>query len=166
MNRSQVLQKVSMKEKREWIAGDGRDTHIKTLCDMMPDFIETSCLITSAALRKRITPLRPFWTVLETENNEYAKLTASFLKKYKTFEISFGCNEDYDSHTLIVHEGMIYQSFFRRFDWNCKKSPFEDIEEHDEIINFDKTLINSLVGENLLTEEHYDYIICVPNIIP
>jgi hypothetical protein len=160
--RTGLLEKITMQEKHDWVNGDGCNTYIGTLCKMMPDFIETSCLITAAALRKRITPTQPFWTILETQRGEYIQLSKSFLNTYRTFEIDFGCNEDYDSHALIVHDDMIYQSFFKRFDWECKQSPLKNIKYMEKDIVFDKQFVDVLVGEGLLSEPHYDYVLSVP----
>jgi hypothetical protein len=58
------LAQVSDKEKQAWIQGVGKGTYTAAYVQMMNDYFKTSCILTAAVLRHRLTQQldwEPFW---------------------------------------------------------------------------------------------------------
>lgn len=157
-----------MEEKEKWLNGVGRHSYIANYAQLTRFFAETSCLLTAAVLRHRITPTQLDWFVSESENGRETRLCRSFLKANDAFQIAFGCNEDYDSHILTIFRGNLYQSYYKQSDWEVKSKPFAEYLAdnagfgEDEEIKMNKELVDLLVGRDRLSEEHWDYILLVP----
>lgn len=140
---------VDDSEREEWLRGIGKKTYIAQYARSNEHFRRSSCLLTAAVLRYRTT--KQLWW-----NDTDHVLTQSFVNDHPLFQIGFGEDGDYDHHILTVYKGMIYQSFFKKTDWDTRELVIPNVasrrlkdEEALELVGFD-------LGD-------VEYVICLPD---
>lgn len=111
---------VGEEEKEEWLQGVGRKTYIAQYAKSNVHFRRSSCLLTAAILRYRTT--KQLWW-----NDTNHTLTQSFVDNHPLFQIGFGEDGDYDHHILTVYKGMIYQSVFKKTNWDVRDLVIPDV---------------------------------------
>lgn len=163
MYKPENMAKVTLEEKIEWVQNVGRNTYIAKYCQTMgKEFLETSCLVTAAALRHRINGMVE-WEPAVKNDEEFTRLSKTFVRLNPTFQIAFGEDDDYDVHVLTIHHGYVYQSFFKQFSWDARPFPFQLLEFEEGEIKMTKEFIDLLVGPGLLGECYWDYYLMVPS---
>jgi hypothetical protein len=158
------LSPVTSVEKQEWINSIGNDTYIACY-SRQSAFFNTSCLLTAAVLRHRISNELWWKYVGGSEDEENRKLTPKFIKENPIFQMGFGSDGDYDSHIITIYYGKIYHSFFRITNWEERELPSQFNDLPEEPIEMTPDLIDALVGSDRLSPDSYDYQLFVPILI-
>lgn len=159
---------VSLEEKENWISGVGSHTKYAVYARRSNDFLKTSCLLTAAVMRFRINGSGLWRYAYDDEKYTPTVLTETFVRSNKTFQIAFGWFPNYTYHVLTVHDGIIYQSFYKETDWSVKIFDISHFRKEDlnstntisllslsSFIGFDMTEPNDVV-------DHCEYILNVP----
>lgn len=133
---------ISLEEKKNWVETVGKTTYIANYARSNPEFFKTSCLLTAAVLRYRLTN-KIWWDMKE----EGFKLTREVISTIPLFQVGFGEDGDYDDHMVTVFKGKVYHSFYKKFEWQVV-----DIDVDEEEID----LYHYLFGESK------SYVVFVP----
>lgn len=141
------IEKPTIEEKHLFRTTYGKDTYIAMYSS--DTFIRTSCILTAAVLRYRLTGHLEFTYIPE-------QLTPEFLARTPLFQIAFG--EDYSDHIITVYNGIIYQSFYRETEWDVR--PFDISHFSPDIISAKS--LSQLIGYTLDDFPAYPYTIFVP----
>lgn len=114
-------------EKLDFINGVARESYIADYCQMTPFFLQTSCVLTAAILRYRLSG-QLYWKY--RKGMSYKDVQAA---KYTTFEVTISTSEEEpdENHVFIVHNGILYQSMYKKSEWN----QFELTSEHHSILS-------------------------------
>lgn len=151
------MEPITYEEKLEWVKGPGKDTYIASYATTFAGFCETSCLVTAAVIRYKLTG-QIFWNeVFCSEDSENTKIK---LEELPVFQVSFGRDGDYDDHVLVVvngytqkgiREGYIYQSCWTASVWDTR--PFSvDALPHRELTPDE---LEKLTGFRFSSPLHY-----------
>lgn len=122
------LDAVSLEEKNDWIKSTGKDTCISKYAHMNPEFFNSSCLLTAAVLRYRLSS-QLWWK----QKEYHIQLTKGFIISNPLFQVGFGEDDDYDDHILTVYQGKIYHSFYKKFEWQVVDINMDKYDDEDEI---------------------------------
>jgi len=112
-----TLAPVSISEKKEWVEGVGKDTYIADYAKFNSNFFNTSCLLTAAVLRYRLSG-KLWWNEIYYSEDPLEH----FPILPETFQVGFGEEGDYDEHIFTFHKGMAYDSFYNVYDWKAEES--------------------------------------------
>lgn len=105
---------VTAEEKKSWMHQKDNVSYVKTYASLSREFFRTSCLLTAAVLRYRLTGHYDFVATDE-------ELTADFAKRTPLFQVEFSLEaEDFDEHVITVCDSTVYQSYFRRFEFDVR----------------------------------------------
>lgn len=118
---------VSKEEKNKWIGGIGKDSYISLSARMNIEFFNTSCLLTAAVLRNRLTSQLDWRTVFVSEEEQNVIFE---LNKIPLFQISFGLYDEYDYHHIIISDGYVYQSHYLHTEWDCRPLSVNKLDKH------------------------------------
>ena len=128
-----ILEKPSDEEKKRFIDEIGKGTYIADYSKSNKLFFDTSCVLTAAVLRYRLSQ-KLWWKDVyysEDKSNNFPVLP-------ETFQVGFGEFGDYDEHIFTYHKGKIYESFYRKYAWKvreCDKPIVEIINEYRDSLN-------------------------------
>lgn len=145
-----ALSPVTKEEKISWVQGPGKDTYVAAYANSFPEFFNTSCVLTSAVLRYRISG-KLDWTPVY-----YSEESSGSWPLPREFQVSLGSDGDYDNHHFIVVDGTIYQSWWKKTSWDSRPFPEEGLP------------YRKLKSEELLKitgftfSEDLDYVISIP----
>lgn len=119
----------------KWVESLEEDSDIAQCAREIYQFFETSCLLTAAVIRKKLTN-KLNWSP------SYQRLTNDFVKQHHLFQIEFGFpNHDvFDEHIMTICCGVIYQSFWKKTAWDVRPLLIPD--------NFDLTDEGTVSLEN------------------
>lgn len=153
------MEPITYEEKLEWVKGPGKDTYIASYATTFAGFTKTSCLVTAAVIRYKLTR-QIFWDeVFRSEDSENTKIN---LEELPVFQVSFGRDGDYDDHVLVVVDGYIsermpervksiYQSCWQVTKWDVR--PFSvDALPHRELTPDE---LEKLTGFRFSSPLHY-----------
>lgn len=108
---NEYIESVSIEEKKNWVETVGKETYIADYANLNPKFFKTSCLLTAAVIRYRLTN-QVWWN-----QKDDCKLTKEFISSNPLFQIGFGEEDDYDEHIVTVFKDKIYHRFYNKFEW-------------------------------------------------
>jgi hypothetical protein len=112
---TELLAPVTATEKQKWLDGPGKDTFIAAYARCSDKFLNTSCLLTVAVLRYRLS-CSVWW-----ENEVPRRDIRSRINSGHPLEIGF-YEEDNEplldpDHVLIIVGGLIGQSMYGQYEW-------------------------------------------------
>lgn len=109
-----ALSPVTDEEKLSWINQEDNTSYIKDYARFSQNFFRTSCLLTAAVLRHRLTGSYEFVATDEV-------LTADFAEKTPLFQVEFSLDaEDFDEHIITVYKSVVYHSYYLRFSFEVR----------------------------------------------
>jgi hypothetical protein len=78
----------------------------------------------------------------------YENLTNEFIKKHPLFQIEFGflCSLDYNEHIMTVCDGIIYQSFWKKSEWDVRSLILSEnfVRDDNDLVPVD--IVSNLIG--------------------
>lgn len=143
-----IVLPITDEEKRVWMNGIGKNTYISDYAKRDPLFFETSCILTNALYRYRISG-ELWWTKPPIrENNK------NIFETNKIIQFSFRDDDELEQndgeHMLIVWHDDIVQSMYGYFCWSdCTLR-----EEYKKILSNEMINIDDLAK---ITDTHVEY---------
>lgn len=110
------IEQPSIKEKKNWLKwakSINKESEIVECALDVDQYFETSCILTAAVIRKRLTDDLN-WKV------QYTNLTPDFIASHHLFQIEFGFDYHFSDHIMTVCDGVIYQSFWKQTSWDVR----------------------------------------------
>jgi hypothetical protein len=115
-----MINPVTIDEKKCWLDGPGRNSYLVGYARANRIFTNTSCLLTAAVLRYRLSGTVD-WTY---------HLSPNEISSHWLVEIQF--YEDQDSeepeHVLIIANGFVIQSMYKQYEWSSEPISKETVE--------------------------------------
>lgn len=146
----------------KWVKTVDKYSEIAQCAKEVNQYFETSCLLTAAILRKRLTNQLNWIPTFENLTNE-------FIKNHTLFQIEFGflCSMDFNEHIITVCEGIIYQSFWKKTKWDVRPVILPDNFVRDKFDLIPVDVISKLIGfeiADVFNSGGMGYRILLPNL--